>query len=190
MASELFYTEEKDLIYINNEKKAFLLSEANGFGGVGSYDMVFATSCELVEDGNGIHYDFDFEEESITRWWFGSSDYYHDKDAFLQSCREMLDKKRDLFKPETFYTGGGIWISAMWVDSTHYVTIDGDDRHDDLSNDERFLYYYDSTYDDPPEYVGEFQCMNLIWQKDFSEMSEDERKWYDMLLDDCKKVAY
>ena len=190
MEKELFLTEEKDLIYINNESKAFLLTEAIGFNGIGNYDMVFATSCDLAEDGDGIHYVFDFEEESVTKWWFGSSDYYHDKEAFLQACSSYLDKKRDLFIPETIYTGGNIWLSAMWIDSVHYVTIDNEDRYDDTADSERYLYCYNSLDDDPVEEVGEFQCMNPIWVKDFSEMSEEERKWYDMLLADMKENAY
>lgn len=92
-----------------------------------------------------------------------------------------------MFSPETFYTGGGIWLSAMWVDNIHYVTIDGEDRFDDVGDEERFLYFYDATEDDDPLEYGTF-CM--IEQKNLAELSEEERKWYDMLLEDLKKNAY
>lgn len=73
-------------------------------------------------------------------------------------------------KPEAFYTGGGIWLSAMYIDERHYYTIDN------CSVDSLWFYDHENEDDDI-----DFPTQNLIWEKDVTECTEDERRIYDVL---------
>ena len=187
-----------EIVYINNKGKAFELAEVVGLDHSGSYDRIIATPGHLVVEDGVVTFEYDFPSAPI--WFQGSSDFCdvcgsgRYRERALQACKEYLDEKsetqskRELFKPEAFYTGGGIWLSAMYVDDTHYVVVDNEDRFD-IDDSERCLTMYDATKDDDPADVGEFQCMEFVWSKNLSDLSNRERRWYKMLLAELKKEA-
>lgn len=65
-----------------------------------------------------------------------------------------MDNKN--FKTEAFYTGGGIWLSAKYVDETHYYALDSDFE---------CLGYYDHEREDNDI---EYPCQALVetWDPD------------------------
>lgn len=84
-----------------------------------------------------------------------------------------------LKKPEAFYTGGGIWLAAMYTDDVHYYAID--------NNNVWSLWYYDHTSEDQDT---EYPTQGLIWEKEVSECTKEEQQIYETLrrtmLDEMK----
>lgn len=69
--------------------------------------------------------------------------------------------------PKVFYTGGGIWLSAKYIDDTHYFIVDND--CDDC------LTYYDHTNEDED---SEFPCQNMIYSWSLDEIPEEYKEIY------------
>jgi len=72
-------------------------------------------------------------------------------------------------KVETMYTGGGIWIAAMYIDDSHYLVVDND--YEDLS-------LYDHNGEDEDSL---FPLQNYITAWDESYMPDDKREAYNKL---------
>lgn len=82
--------------------------------------------------------------------------------------------------PEAFYTGGGIWISAMYVDENRYYAIDNDYW-------ENSFCIYDHTGEDQDT---DFPCQNVIGFLDFCDMSAEEKKIYRKLRKTLKETMF
>lgn len=91
-------------------------------------------------------------------------------------------------KPEVFYTGGGIWISAINIDPTHYYTIDTESI--DSESDDGWMFVYDRGGEDEDKFGDEFPCQNMVREIHVSSMNDTERHYYDMLREALKKEAY
>ena len=89
----------------------------------------------------------------------------------VEAVKEFNDPK-----PEVFYTGGGIWLSAMYVDDHHYYVVD---------NDWECLSYFDNSEEDDTNYC----CQNMVWSKDKSELNPDELKVYTELKEALEQEA-
>lgn len=78
--------------------------------------------------------------------------------AFLDS-RNAVAVARKIRKPEVFYTGGGIWLSAMWLDENRYAVTDNSDYMGGFC-------IYDHREEDQDT---EFPCQNLVGEKCLTE---------------------
>lgn len=83
-------------------------------------------------------------------------------------------------KPEAFYTGGGIWISAVYVDENIYYAIDND------YYDDSFCIYDHRAEDQDTEYP----CQNCIGFCDSAEFSAEDWKIYRALKRELKKAMF
>lgn len=191
---KIITTADGDRVYINNRGKAFLLVEAYGFDGK-SYDIVIAKEVYLYEN-NGIHFDFYTDRETDIsqlrcEWFYGASDFCGDKhaDDALKVCKEELnDEHRELFKPDVFYTGGGFWLSAMWIDDIHYYCISGYENHGKIEVEfPNCLPLYDSRGDDDDT---EFGTMELVSEKGEEDFTETDCKCYEALVKALKETAF
>lgn len=72
---------------------------------------------------------------------------------------------------EAFYTGGGIWVSGMYVDARHYYMTDNWDMEGTMG-------LFDHLYDDDDD---EYQGMHLIESKSINGMNIDEIEIYEKL---------
>ena len=90
----------------------------------------------------------------------------------------------DSKKPEVFYTGGGIWISAISIDETHYYTTDNDS--------EGWLYIYDRTGEDTEDEFGEYEfpCQNIVGEIHKSQMDEEQKAYYRLLRKALQDEAF
>lgn len=68
-------------------------------------------------------------------------------------------KEDKVGKPEVFYTGGGIWLSAMWLDENRYAVTDNSGYMDGFC-------IYDHREEDQDT---EFPCQNLVGEKCLTE---------------------
>lgn len=75
-------------------------------------------------------------------------------------------------KAEAFYTGGGIWVSGMYVDERKYYMTDTWDMGGTMG-------LFDHLYDDDDD---EYQGLYLIEDKTIDEMNADEKAIYDKLI--------
>lgn len=71
-------------------------------------------------------------------------------------------------KAETFYTGGGIWITALPQDEKHYYTIDNDFMDCLTFYEDRFEGWQDTEY----------PCKRMVWSKNTNELNSEERLIY------------
>ncbi len=76
-------------------------------------------------------------------------------------------------KIETFYTGGGIWLTAASVENSPLYYILDSDWDDGLT-------LYDRTDEDDDT---EFPCQNMVWSKETAELTKEEKA----LLRDMKR---
>ena len=98
---------------------------------------------------------------------------------FLGECNQWYKDLFDLLNkigksddPEVFYTGGGIWLAAVWCkDKRHYYGISIEDCYDD---GEGCLTLYDSDGEDNRDFC--FQ--NVIESKSIGDLDDSERKIY------------
>ena len=81
----------------------------------------------------------------------------------------MASKRKDTYKIEVQYTGGGIWISGTYIDNHHYYTVD---------NDTELLWCWDDREEEEP---GKLNCQNCVWTKEFSELDPLEQAFYTIL---------
>lgn len=87
-------------------------------------------------------------------------------------------KQSRIGKAEAFYTGGGIWISAMWIDENRYCTMDNSDYDDTLV-----------TYDNRDEDDDiEFPCQNPVDFKHIDDMDENEKRIFCALKAELERV--
>lgn len=86
---------------------------------------------------------------------------------------EKVDSSADsrVGVPEAFYTGGGIYISALYVDENTYYAIDND-WYDDC-----FAIYDHRGEDDDVE----FPCQNMVDSKNVADATEEEKRIYAIL---------
>lgn len=77
-------------------------------------------------------------------------------------------RESEVGSPEAFYTGGGIWISAMYVDENIYYAIDNDFYEDSFC-------IYDHRGEDQD---SDFPCQNAIGFMDYCSMSAEEKEIY------------
>ena len=75
------------------------------------------------------------------------------------------------FTPTAFYTGGGIWLSAVYMDATHYAVVD--------SETDSCLSIYDHSDEDQDDL---YPCQNMTECKAFCDLSGEEITTYDILL--------
>ena len=104
-----------------------------------------------------------------------------DKEATEKYCKKLCDLSSKLYyskikteeqklgKPKAFYTGGGIWICAMWIDKDHYIAVDNDWYADGFC-------IYEKDEDEDPEI--EFSCTNMIGEKTMEEFDDTDRANY------------
>ena len=97
---------------------------------------------------------------------------------------ESADRPKD--KPEVFYTGGGIWLSAMWLDENHYAVTDND-----LTMGGYWI--YDHREEDQDE---EFPCQDVVGERynayyaaDEFRMTDEERYTFFRLHDALLREA-
>lgn len=96
---------------------------------------------------------------------------------------ESADRRRD--QPEVFYTGGGIWLSAMWIDENRYAVTDNDCAMGGFC-------IYDHREEDQDD---EFPCQNMVGEKYLNEteepykMTDEERYIYFRLHDALLREA-
>ena len=94
-------------------------------------------------------------------------------------CREInivsIDPKR-LYEPEVFYTGGGIWLAAMWLNEHEYAIVDNCWKY--------CLSYYDDSED---EY--EFHGMNMLTSVDEEDMTDADKAIWTKLCDALDREA-
>lgn len=72
----------------------------------------------------------------------------------------------DLYTATAYYTGGGIWISAKYIDDIHYAVVSNCD-------DDFVLSYYELD-DDEREYDDIFPCINMTRSVSLEEMTKDD----------------
>ena len=182
-------TSEGDLVYINNRGKAWRLVEAYGFD-YKSYDIVIAQVGFLFERDGDICFDVDINEEGRSEWFYGAIDFHGlpNEDA-LEACKSQLnDASRECFKPDAFYTGGGIWCCAMWIDDVHYYCISGYEDNGKIEIEfPNVLPMYDSREDDEDT---EFGTMCLISEKSEKDFTPLDHEHYDMLVKELKSVRF
>ena len=95
-----------------------------------------------------------------------------DARKFLDSIGDDASSARSrVGVPEAFYTGGGIYISAMYVDENIYYAIDND-WYDDC-----FAIYDHRGEDDDVE----FPCQNMVDSKNVADATEEEKRIYAIL---------
>lgn len=82
---------------------------------------------------------------------------------------EIVEPK--IGKAEAFYTGGGIWISAMYLDKDIYYAIDND-WYDDC------FAIYDHNDEDQDT---DFPCQNMIGFKEKNQFSAEDHEIYSKL---------
>lgn len=75
---------------------------------------------------------------------------------------------------DVFYTGGGIWLSAAYVDNFVYCVVDSD--ADDC------LTWYDRS-EEGNDADSDYPCVNMIASKNVDDLNAGERKIYDFLHD-------
>lgn len=91
----------------------------------------------------------------------------------------------DRSKPEVFCTGGGIWLSAMWIDENRYAVTDNDCAMGGFC-------IYDHREEDQDD---EFPCQNMVGEKYLNEteepykMTDEERYIYFRLHDALLREA-
>lgn len=81
-------------------------------------------------------------------------------------------KEDKVGKPEAFYTGGGFWLSAMWLDENRYAVTDNDIGMSGFC-------IYDHRGEDQDT---EFPCQNLVgerylWETDEAYSMNDEDRY-------------
>ena len=97
------------------------------------------------------------------------------EEAFGVDFRREFEKPR---KPEAFYTGGGIWLSAMYGESGNtYFVVDNDDPN--------CLTCYDHNGEDQED---PFPCQNMVWSVEKKDLSKFQlQTYYKPLLAALKK---
>lgn len=86
---------------------------------------------------------------------------------------------------EAFYTGGGIWMSAMYLDKNIYCAINSE-AIDNYYEEDDICFYDHRGEDDDIEYP----CQNFIGAKLYKELSPDELDLYWELRDELVKEAW
>lgn len=95
----------------------------------------------------------------------------HDVHDFCDALAENIGKIKATNPVEVFYTGGGIWLAAKYVDDRHYYVLD---------NDFYGLGYYDHTQEDDDL---DFPCQNMIDSWDCEDLPETIKPIYQELHD-------
>ena len=90
----------------------------------------------------------------------------------------VKDELKKQTKPEAFYTGGGIWLSAMYGEGgRNYFVVDNEFPE--------CLTCYDHNGEDQED---EFPCQNMVWSVEKKDLSRYQLKtYYKPLLAALKK---
>lgn len=89
--------------------------------------------------------------------------------------------RHEIGKPVAFYTGGGIYVSAMYIDENRYIAIDNDWHVDSFC-------IYDSR--EESEYQDmDFPCQNLIGETFMKDFTEQDLSNYRKLYAELEKVT-
>ena len=95
------------------------------------------------------------------------------------------EQKIDRFHPNVFYTGGGIWIAAMYYDDRYYMTVDNEDM--DIF----------STYDHSKESQDDdFPCEELHYSENIHDLdetlpeAEDVKRMYTALREALEREMF
>lgn len=86
---------------------------------------------------------------------------------------------------EAFYTGGNIWMAAMYLDENIYCAINSEAIDDYYEEDDIWFYDHRSEDDDI-----EYPCQNPIKVKLYKELAPDELDLYWELRDELVKEAW
>lgn len=79
-------------------------------------------------------------------------------------------------EPEAFYTGGGIWLSAMYVNDHLYAVVS--------SEDDDCLSLYSHNWEDKDI---DFPCQNMLWSAEFSKLENEAKLVYGHLYAKLKE---
>lgn len=80
---------------------------------------------------------------------------------------------------ETFYTGGGIWLTAACVeDSPLYYILDSDW--------DEGLTLYDNTNEDKDI---DYPCQEMVWSKETAELNDEEKALLREMRKDMRRNA-
>lgn len=174
--SYIYKDQNHDLFYVNNKGEEFLLTEAVSPLKRESHDLIVALKLNPKyndDPENEMYYDTDadavwFADASAVKYYF-----IGESDCLLLNCKMFLDDKaleQKVGKMDVFYTGGGIWICAMWIDEHHYIAIDNDWYADG------FCIYDRREEDDDPEI--EFPCEYMIGEKLKKDFTDEDKANY------------
>lgn len=112
-------------------------------------------------------------------------------DRYIDHCEDILDEMREedngseeethkKNEPEVFYSGGNIWISAMYIDDNIYCTTDNYEYED-------CLVFYDHRTEDQDD---PFPCQSWVNDKEKSEFSDEEWEIYNKLQAKLKEEMH
>ena len=138
-----------------------------------SYDVCFVleNNEELSEEDCGYG--------NVIGWFAGATL----GDDWLDECVASLLTEKHLSVPigeaSAFYTGGGIWLSAMYIDATHYAVVGSDF--------DRALSFYDHDGEDDDEF---FPCQNMTDSKVVNEFSDADKAIYAQLVNELKRQMH
>lgn len=85
--------------------------------------------------------------------------------------------KRETLKPEVMYTGGGIWLCAMWLDNNRYCVVDND--CDQIFDECDCITFYDHSENEDDDI--EFPCQNMVNEVCVPDMTDEQRSYYETL---------
>lgn len=87
--------------------------------------------------------------------------------------------KHDINKIEVFYTGGGIWQCAMYVNENEYFSIDTE------CGDE-YIALFDHRYEDNDI---DYPTQYMVWEKHVNELNDYEKSIHENMLKALKDEA-
>ena len=83
----------------------------------------------------------------------------------------------EIIEPEVFYTGGGIWLSALYTDKNFYYVVDND--CDKLYDPCDCITLYDHSTDEDDD--TDYPCQNCVGSWEVANMNRDQRFYYTAL---------
>lgn len=125
---------------------------------------------EWLEDG--------FHQKKLAEYADIESGLHHISEVIRKGGARVGARNINENRIETFYTGGGIWITAYPLDGNHYYTVDND------------FGAYLNLYEDRFEGCGgdEFPCCRMVWSKGVNQMTGDEWNIYRAMTKDLERV--
>lgn len=123
---------------------------------------------------------------SIDEMPCGCGDPIEYADDFTEKLLNYLDENGCIadgkhFKPQAYYTGGGYWLCAMYLDDINYVVISNED--DDFG-----LSYYIHDEEDMACDDIEFPCYHWVKFVPLEEMTKGEILLWKSLKDELERA--